>query len=166
MTPRGDVVTPRVSAAADGAEAATLSVVRRSGGRTWLAGALCIFVVASCGEADVRPGFAPQSPVEATATMLGIEGPCNANPDVAVDERDLQIVVSVVWRDAVTSEGCVTVAEVPLTEPVGERDLVDSDAKRRWALVDSVWVSIGWCGVDARCESEVDLTADDLADAD
>lgn len=166
MTPRGDIVTPRVSAAADGAETATLSVVRRSGGRTWLAGALCIVIGVSCGEDDVRPGFTPQSPVEASATVLGIEGPCDANPDVAVDERDLQIVVSVVWREAVTSDGCVTVAEVPLTEPVGERDLVDSDAKRRWALVDSVWVSIGWCGVEERCEDEADLTGDDLADAD
>jgi hypothetical protein len=41
---------------------------------------------------------------------------------------------------------------------VGERDLVDGDAKRRWALVDSVWVSIDWCGVDARCEHDEDLT--------
>lgn len=97
--------------------------------------------------------------------MLSIEGPCNANPDVAVDEDDLQIAVSVVWRSAQTGDDCVTVAEVPLAAPVGERDLVDSDAKRRWALVDSVWVSIGWCGVEERCESEVDLTGDDLADA-
>lgn len=163
MTWWGGSATPGASAAAEGAGAATLSAVRRSGGRTWLAGALCLIVVASCTEDDVRLGFTPQSPVEATATVLNIEGPCNANPDVAVDEDELQIAVSVVWREAATSDGCVTVAEVPLTAPVGERDLVDSDAKRRWALVDSVWVSIGWCGVEARCESEADLTGDELA---
>jgi hypothetical protein len=123
-------------------------------------GAVWVVIGASCGGDDVRPGFTPQSPVEPTATVLSIEGPCNANPDVAVDERDLQIVVSVVWREAATSDGCATVAEVPLAEPVGERDLVDRDAKRRWALVDSTWVSIGWCGVDTRCESDEDLTDD------
>jgi hypothetical protein len=132
--------------------------VRRSGGRTWLAGALCLFVVASCAENDVRPGFSPRSPVEATATVLNIEGPCDADPDVAVDEGESQIVVSVVWRDATAGDDCATVAEVPLAQPVGERDLVDGDAKRRWALVDSVWVSIDWCGVDARCEHDEDLT--------
>jgi hypothetical protein len=117
-------------------------------------------MAAACTEDDVRPGFTPQSPVEAAATLLNIEGPCNSDPDVAVDEQTAQIVVSVVWRDADTGDDCTTVAEVPLRQAVGERDLVDTDAKRRWALVDSVWVSIGWCGVEARCDGDEDLTDD------
>jgi hypothetical protein len=121
-----------------------------------------VVIAAGCTESDARPGFTPQSPVEPDATSLTIEGPCNSDPDVAVGESETQIVVSVVWRDAATDDGCATVAELPLTQAVGVRDLVDSDAKRRWALVDSVWVSIGWCGVDARCESDEDLT--DVAD--
>lgn len=123
-------------------------------------GAVCLCAGVACTESDVRPGFTPQSPVESTATLLNIEGPCNSDPDVAVDEQEAQIVVSVVWRDPAEGDGCATVAEVPLRQAVGERDLVDTDAKRRWALVDSVWVSIGWCGVDARCEGDEDLTDD------
>lgn len=113
-----------------------------------------IVLVGACSERSATPGFSPTSPVDEGATSLVVTGPCGTTADLAVDESEAQIVVSAVWRG--TEEGdCDATATIELDDPVGGRDLVDRDAERRWAHVDGAWVSIGWCGVDTRCEDDL-----------
>ena len=111
-------------------------------------------VAGSCSERSASPGFTPTSPVDGAATSFVVTGPCGTTADLAVDENAAQIVVSAVWRGAVDGD-CAAEATIELDDPVAGRDLVDRDAERRWAHVEGTWVSIGWCGVEARCEDDL-----------
>ncbi len=99
-------------------------------------------------------GFAPSSPVDDAATSLVVTAPVAPLPTSRSKETEAQIVVSAVWRGAEEGD-CIATATIDLDDPVGGRDLVDRDAERRWAHVDGTWVSIGWCGVDTRCEDDL-----------
>lgn len=124
----------------------------------WWAGVVLTVVVScvACSEPETTPGFTPSSPTAAESTQIEIVGPCRATADVALEEDDDQIVVSAVWRGGVDGD-CAATETLDLDDPVGERDLVDRDTERRWALVDDVWVSIDWCGIDARCDEDADI---------
>lgn len=131
--------------------------MQRGGGKLALAVTVALIGVGGCSESDASPGFMPSSPAAADATELDIDGgACGATADVALDEQDNQIVLSVVWRGG-SKDDCGGGATVALESPIGARDVVDKDAQRRWALVDGAWVSIGWCGVDGRCADDADI---------
>jgi hypothetical protein len=115
-----------------------------------------VLVLAACSEGRATPGYEPVSPAAADARQVTLQGPCGASADVSVDEQDSQIVMTAVWRGG-NDDACVATVPVSLDDPIGSRDIVDPDLHRRWALQGDQWLSLDWCGVAARCDSQSTL---------